>query len=280
MKLDYDTQKAIYDFLKATSESLCGFKSEATKGFVFNEALAGEVKNSAVLEPNLADLKSKPDIPQFETNEVADGFSGFLSEQELWSLSQVCYDAENCRNCDLCKTRNKNVFGEGAFSFLSESDEKPRPPVMIIGEGPGAGEDMSGRPFVGKAGQLLDKMLAAINLSRKTNCYICNVVKCRPPNNRQPEPNEVSACLPFLKKQIQILRPRFILLMGRTACHALLDTSEGMNRLHGNFFNINSTVFMCTYHPSALLHNESLKRPAWEDLKLFRSRIQDAGFEL
>ena len=133
---------------------------------------------------------------------------------------------------------------------------------------------MSGRPFVGKAGILLDKMLAAIGLDRTKNCYIANVVKCRPPNNRDPEPAEQSACEGFLQAQIHILKPKMLLCMGRIAGHKMLDSQAPLNQLRGQFFEYNGIPLMVSYHPSALLRDESLKKPAWEDLKLFKKKLE------
>jgi DNA polymerase len=151
------------------------------------------------------------------------------------------------------------------------------PLVMVIGEGPGADEDSQGRPFVGKAGQLLDKMLTSINLSRTTNCFIANVVKCRPPNNRDPYPEETTSCARFLQRQISLLKPKIILLVGNIAAHTLLYTKERVGKIRGKFMEYqteNLTIpLLVTYHPSALLHNEDYKRPTWEDLKMLRSKI-------
>jgi len=148
---------------------------------------------------------------------------------------------------------------------------------MVIGEGPGADEDATGRPFVGRAGQLLDKMLQSIGLSRNSNCFIANVVKCRPPGNRDPKPEELAACAHFLRRQIKLLNPKFILTAGRIAAQTLLDTGEPVGRLRGKFTDIlageKAIPLLVTYHPSALLRNEDLKRPAWEDLKLLRARL-------
>ncbi|MDR0494304.1 MAG: uracil-DNA glycosylase [Treponema sp.] len=183
------------------------------------------------------------------------------------SLEQVAADVRACTGCKLCKTRTNAVPGEGA----------PRPLVMVIGEGPGADEDASGRPFVGRAGQLLDKMLTAINLSRESNCFIANVIKCRPPANRDPQPDETAACSAFLARQIRLLKPRFILCAGRIAGHTLLNTTAPIGSLRGKFIDFQAgdavIPFLATYHPSALLRNEDLKRPAWEDLKLLRSAL-------
>jgi DNA polymerase len=157
---------------------------------------------------------------------------------------------------------------------------------MVVGEGPGADEDASGRPFVGRAGQLLDKMLAAIGLSRERNCFIANVVKCRPPGNRDPKPEEVAACRPFLHRQIAALSPGFLLAAGRVAAHNLLGSEEALGRLRGRFLPFTqdggaaAIPLLVTYHPSALLRDESLKRPAFDDLKLLMSRLlaHDEGY--
>ena len=168
-----------------------------------------------------------------------------------------------CTKCPLARTRNNVVPGEGVSN----------PEVLVIGEGPGYEEDMSGRPFVGKAGVLLDKMLNAIELDRKTNCFIANVVKCRPPENRDPEPSEQSACEGFLQAQIHILKPKMILCMGRIAGHKMLDTTVPLSEMRGSFHDYNGIPLMVTYHPSALLRDESLKKPAWEDLKAFKKKL-------
>ena len=168
-----------------------------------------------------------------------------------------------CTRCGLARTRNNVVPGTGVLT----------PEVLVIGEGPGYDEDMQGLPFVGKAGKLLDKMLAAIQLDRNTNCYIANVVKCRPPENRNPFPDEQSACFSFLEAQIHLLKPKMILCMGKIAIEKITGQSVSINQAHGQFFEYNGIPVMPTYHPSALLRNEELKRPAWEDLKKFRAKL-------
>ncbi|MDA8427621.1 MAG: uracil-DNA glycosylase, partial [Treponema sp.] len=165
-----------------------------------------------------------------------------------------------CTRCRLAETRTKAVPGQGVESPL----------VMVIGEGPGAEEDERGLPFVGPAGQLLDKMLASVGLDRGRNCFISNLVKCRPPGNRDPESDERAACEPYLRRQIALLRPRALLCLGRVAAQALLGTSEGIGALRGRWMSFEDLPLLATYHPSALLRDEALKRPAWEDLKLLR----------
>ncbi len=182
------------------------------------------------------------------------------------SLGEVERAVMGCSACPLAAARTLTVPGEGP-----QDSRNAR--VLVVGEGPGADEDASGRPFVGKAGQLLDRMLGAIGLSRQENCYITNVVKCRPPDNREPQPEEASACRPFLEAQIGLLRPTLILALGRTASQSLLSTSEGITSLRGTWREYRGIPVLPTYHPSALLRNEGLKRPAWEDLKEFRARL-------
>jgi DNA polymerase len=179
-------------------------------------------------------------------------------------------EINSCTACSLGMTRTMAVPGEGSVEPL----------VFIIGEGPGADEDASGRPFVGKAGQLLDRMLGSIGLSRERNCYIANILKCRPPNNRDPQSDEIQACTPYLERQIRLLRPKLILCAGRFAAQYILRSDEGINRLRGIFGKYADgedgflpIPVLATYHPSALLHDESLKRPAFEDMKLLMARL-------
>ncbi len=179
------------------------------------------------------------------------------------AIAKLEAQIRQCQRCKLCKGRTQAVPGTGVLN----------PAVLVIGEGPGADEDAQGLPFVGVAGQLLDKMLAAINLSRNTNCYIANIVKCRPPKNRDPEPEESDACRSYLEAQIAILKPAMILAVGRIAIQNLLQTSQGIGQLRGKILSYNNIPLVATYHPSALLRNQDLKRPAWEDLKVFRTHL-------
>lgn len=185
------------------------------------------------------------------------------------SIEKIAAEVAACRKCVLCEKRTNVVPGMGVKNPL----------VMIIGEGPGFEEDKQGLPFVGPAGQLLDKMLSAINLSRETNCYIANVVKCRPPQNRDPNPEEGKACRGFLDRQISILKPKMILLLGRIATYHILDTAQGISTIHGQFFEYKTDFatipVMLIYHPSAVLRNEALKRPVWEDLKVFKKKLEE-----
>ena len=231
-------------------------------------ALAGLAGNSGFAADNSLEGAAGGSASGGMYTETVGGNGGtlFRSMQEIYAA------VAQCSACVLGQTRTHPVAGEGPeeLSRLTNSVE-----VMVIGEGPGADEDRQGRPFVGRAGQLLDKMLEAIQLSRKTNCYITNVVKCRPPQNRDPAPEERSCCAAFLDAQIRLLRPKMILVMGRIAAQHLLQTSDGIGKLRGRFFDYQGIPLMPTYHPSALLRDESLKRPAWEDLKRFRARLHE-----
>ena len=169
-----------------------------------------------------------------------------------------------CQACDLRAGCNNVVPGEG----------DPHAMVMFIGEGPGADEDKLGRPFVGRAGELLTKMIHAIGLER-TNTYICNVVKCRPPKNRTPLPEEMDACKGFLRAQVALVRPKIIVLLGSTAGKAVLGDQFRVTRDRGKWVEKKGVWFMPTYHPSALLRDETLKRPAWEDFKAVREKIRE-----
>ncbi len=175
-----------------------------------------------------------------------------------------------CRACRLCETRTQTVFGVGAGG--DPGDEIPRPDWMIIGEAPGADEDARGEPFVGQAGRLLDAMLASVGLSRERNVFIANVLKCRPPGNRDPAPDEVAQCLPFLKRQIELLMPHLILVVGKFASAALLGREASIASLRGKEHRVSiagrDIPVIVTYHPAYLLRSPQEKAKAWADLCL------------
>jgi len=170
-----------------------------------------------------------------------------------------------CLRCGLGKTRNKAVFGEGEI----------KRGVMFIGEGPGANEDIQGRPFVGRAGKLLDKILASIGLKRK-DVFITNIIKCRPPGNRDPKPDEVIACWPYLEEQIELLKPRVIVTLGSPASKTLLETSQGISRLRGRIHDYQGIPLIPTYHPAYLLRTYTLenRKKVWEDMKLLKNFLE------
>ena len=180
------------------------------------------------------------------------------------TLERIREDIGDCRRCRLCEQRNRIVFGSGS--------EQAR--LVFVGEGPGADEDAQGLPFVGRAGQLLTQMIENTAAKegipiRRPDVYICNVVKCRPPENRTPEPDEMEICGQFLFRQLSAIRPKAICALGATAAKALLGRKEGVTRMRGNWFKWNDIPVMVTYHPSYLLrpYNQDAKREAWEDLK-------------
>lgn len=176
----------------------------------------------------------------------------------------------NCRRCGLCETRTNVVVGVG----------NPRSKVMFIGEGPGENEDLQGEPFVGRGGQLLDKMLAAVNLDRKTNVYIANIVKCRPPKNRDPLPEEQEACIGWLRNQVALIRPKIIVCLGRIAAMRIIKPDIKITREHGQFFEKNGTLMMATLHPAALLRNPNQKPAAFEDFLKLREKIDELRLDV
>jgi DNA polymerase len=172
---------------------------------------------------------------------------------------------QGCRRCKLCEGRTHIVFGSG----------NPAADLVVIGEGPGADEDQQGKPFVGRAGQLLTKMLEAVQLDRERDVYILNVVKCRPPGNRNPEPDEIEACSGFLAAQLAATQPRVVLALGSVATQALLKTKEPIGKLRGRVHPYGGALLVPTFHPAFLLRNpgQEYKRMAWEDLKLARREL-------
>ena len=186
-----------------------------------------------------------------------------VDENSDWKNSQSLVELDSlintCVKCSLATQRNHFVFGEG----------NPDADIMLVGEAPGADEDRQGKPFVGAAGQLLTKILAAINLSRD-EVYICNILKCRPPQNRDPLPEEIISCQPYLKKQIELIKPKFVLCLGRFAAQTLLNTQTSLGVLRGKLHPYGDTNLIVTYHPAALLRNAEYKRPTWEDVQFLQ----------
>lgn len=185
------------------------------------------------------------------------------SDEQAWQT--VRQQVATCVRCDLCKTRKNTVFGVG----------NPQAKLMLIGEAPGATEDQLGEPFVGEAGQLLDKMIAAIGESRQT-LFIANILKCRPPGNRDPLPAEVTQCMPYLLKQIEWIQPKLILALGRIAAHNLLNTQTPLSKLRGQTFHFGPAQIplLVTYHPAYLLRNPAEKRNAWIDLQRVQALLR------
>lgn len=176
---------------------------------------------------------------------------------EMESINELKNEILHCTKCELSKTRNHVIFGEGN----TNAD------ILIIGEAPGRDEDMQGRPFVGKSGQLLDKILAACGFTRDEHVFISNIVKCRPPNNRIPTPQEASTCMPWLLKQIELINPKILILLGATALKYMAGPEHRITHERGNWINWQNRLAMPVYHPAALLRDPSLKRNTWEDYK-------------
>ena len=198
-------------------------------------------------------------VAESKSDYTGEDWTNADSLEELNSL--IC----ECQNCILGSSRNKFVFGSGN----ANAD------VMVIGEGPGAEEDIQGLPFVGRAGQLLTDILKAIHFERD-EVYIANIVKCRPPANRTPSPAEMDACIPYLKRQIELIKPKVILCLGLTAAQGLLKRKDSLGNLRGKIFDYSGVKVMVTFHPAALLRNPNWKRDCWEDVKKFRKLYEQS----
>jgi len=180
-------------------------------------------------------------------------------------FNQLKAEALGCTKCQLCQTRTNVVFGTG----------NPNAEVMFIGEGPGKSEDEQGLPFVGRSGQLLDKMLAAVDLYRDKNIYIANMVKCRPPENRDPKPEEIEMCIGYLRNQVHIIKPKIIVCLGRVAATSIIAGDFKVTKQHGEFYNSKGVLLMGTYHPALLLRSPSNKPAALQDFINLREKIKE-----
>ncbi len=266
----------IYNLLKTASDSFYGFfspnfpdeapdfeddiipeKTSDLNDSQIENQTASQIKDEADAATEISDSAEKSPSSQFSSSLSSN------EKNEKSTIENINSKVLACKRCALCAGRRQAVPGMGAENPL----------VLVIGEGPGEEEDKQGLPFVGPAGQLLDKMLAAIHLYRNKNCYIANIVKCRPPMNRVPFPEEADACRPFLDAQIAALKPKAILCAGSTAVKNLLHTNSGVMKLHGKVLDYNGIPLVTTWHPSALLRAPENKRPAWEDLKIFRNEL-------
>ena len=242
-----------------------------------------------VVKPQAADSHSVQPVRQMEsdssssstsltsmTKASAVGSSSSSSSSSLLTWPDLQHAVAACRACALCEGRQTTVFGVGQAA--PDAQSAPRVDWLIVGEAPGENEDRTGEPFVGQAGQLLDNMLKAMGLSRRENVYIVNVIKCRPPNNRNPEAAEITQCEPYLRRQIELLQPKLILAMGRYAANSLLQLSVpdvhkmALGKLRGQVYHYESAgrhvPVIATYHPAYLLRNLPEKAKAWADLCL------------
>ncbi len=209
-------------------------------------------------------IPTPPEIEVGAANEVAvdHATQGVSAEDVPRTLDDLERDSHGCTLCPLCEGRTKVVFGVG----------DPNARLMFIGEGPGRDEDLQGEPFVGAAGQLLNKILGAMGL-RREDVYIANAVKCRPPNNRNPEPAELAACRPYLEEQVRMVAPELIVLLGRVAMQAVLDTDAPLGRMRGRFHEWNGITVACTYHPAYLLRTPEDKGKTWADMQDVMERL-------
>lgn len=195
--------------------------------------------------------------------ELTPGSSGGAPSREYEALRT---EALGCQACDLARTRSNVVFSDG----------NPRARVMVVGEAPGAREDETGKAFVGPAGKFLDLLLASIGLSRRDTAYICNILKCRPPGNRNPLPDEIQRCTPFLRRQIEVISPEAILAVGTFSAQFLTERDSPLGRLRGEVYSYQGVPVVVTYHPAALLRNAGWTRATWDDLQLLRQVIDGA----
>ena len=213
------------------------------------------IKNEPVQEKPAEDIPvEKEEIILAKTESKTT--EAFLSCKTLDELNEII---NTCTKCSLGETRNKFVFGVG----------NPNADVMLVGEAPGAEEDKQGEPFVGRAGKLLTDILKAINFERE-EVFIANILKCRPPNNRDPLPEEMNVCRPYLDKQMELIKPKMILCLGRIAATSLLNKNETLGKLRQEVHDLNGIKVMATYHPAALLRNPNWKRGCWDDVQKFR----------
>ena len=178
------------------------------------------------------------------------------------ALASIRADIGDCQRCKLAPARTNIVFGSG----------NPNSELVFVGEAPGYDEDQQGLPFVGRAGQLLTKIIESIEIKRE-DVYICNVLKCRPPDNRNPEPDEVASCNPFLKKQLAAIRPKIVCCLGTFAAHTVLQTTAPISKLRGKFFDMDGMRVIATFHPAYLLRSPDKKREVWEDMKQIRAEL-------
>ncbi len=264
----------IFNLLKTASDNFYGYTSPEfmeKPEFLDDKELEPEKNDEKISVEKAEDTKtnameenngSPENICPEETPEIQPEENNSFHGMTIEAVNKKILE---CSKCRLSQKRTRIVPGQGV----------EHPDVLVIGEGPGEEEDKQGLPFVGPAGKLLDKMLNAIQLDRSVNCYIANTVKCRPPYNRDPQKDEAESCRSFLDAQIAVLKPKMILALGKIAVRNLLkiEGDFSLNRFRGNIYEYNKIPLIITYHPSALLRNIEFKKPAWEDLKFFKSKL-------
>jgi uracil-DNA glycosylase len=224
------------------------------------QPLSSTTGTSMTRKPKI-DISINPDFSRTSATLHAYPAEPWTSSENIPALNQAI---NTCMKCGLGKTRTKFVFGVG----------NPKAEVVVVGEAPGADEDAQGEPFVGRGGQLLNKILESIQFKRE-EVFICNILKCRPPNNRDPQSEEIEFCEPYLWKQLELIKPKMILCVGRIAGQSLLKTNSSLTLLRGKVHDYRGIPLMVTYHPAALLRNPNWKRPCWEDVQQFRKLYED-----
>lgn len=246
-------------------------KYDIYKSEIKNTNTEGElaVEKNALYVATKEKLISQPVLLKEESitvKDVSEKTMALISENWMRckTLDSFAVEIKDCPKCKLlARTRKQVVFGTG----------NPKAEVVVVGEAPGADEDEQGKPFVGRAGKLLTDILKAINFTRE-EVFICNILKCRPPENRNPLPDEIANCEPYLFKQLEMIKPKLILAVGTFAAQTLLQTKEPLGKLRGRFHLYKGIKMMVTYHPAALLRNPNWKKPTWEDVQLFRKEYE------
>ena len=241
------------------------FFDDLSRGDVLS-GLSGRRGNRPV--PALVAPARKAEEPQAAQSPASKAAQPPESQKTNAELEVLDYDglrntAHGCQRCGLATTRNQVVFSDG----------NPDARLMVVGEAPGAKEDASGTPFVGQAGKMLDLLLASVDLSRKDSVYICNVLKCRPPANRNPQPEEIELCAPYLKRQISLVKPEAILAVGTFSAQLLTGHNSPLGKLRGEVYSYEGVPLIVTYHPAALLRNSGWTRATWDDFQLLRQVI-------
>jgi len=232
---------------------------------LYASSLASVAASAGPVEPSAGASRERDSAPAGEVvSEPAQAVDTRAPAERAAALEVLGERVSGCQSCRLHETRNKVVFGVGS----------PDADLMFIGEGPGAEEDRQGIPFVGRAGELLTKIIAAIEMDR-SDVYIANIVKCRPPRNRDPQPDEVAACRGYLESQIELIQPKLIVALGRVAAQTLLGESTALGRMRGHWYQVHGVETRVTYHPAALLRNQGFKRPTWEDMQVVRDRLRE-----
>ena len=291
--MNAEEKQIIYNLLRKASQNICGYTTEAFSDAEFKESKNENIQNQTVTNnktDNKTDVEGKltesqkiqenqipfsaqetVSTPCSKASETAEKTGEQEKEQNGITMGEIILKIARCTRCSLARTRTNVVPGTGVKN----------PDVLVIGDAPSVAEDASGLSFTGPAGELMDKMLGAIKLSRSKNCYLINTVKCAPPQNRDPYPEEAEACFGFIESQIICLKPKMILCAGRVAAVSLLKNNRDINlslpieQLRGQWYQYNGIPVFVINHPSEILRNQNLKKTAWDDLKNFAAKLKE-----